>query len=567
MNSDTIKNCCQAIFNRNCGQHKESYLPYIYEAPEDRGNRLCVSVSDIHLTDATVGIQNLRDRVWDAFYNTLKQRCTTYFINEVVFILDGDIVDIIRSGHWAKKKIYPWQREKEEQFAEAVTEITKAVLEKHKRFFRLLRDLATELEKDTQAYCQEHKMMTEYQGIKKENVKIVITIGNHDKEMFCVQDALKIFYEEGLGQKVNKIPQSEREVIGEMYGDKSMFADKNIAPYLPFYYGDTGFRLFTTHGQWRDKENSRAICGKNGWSAKDGWQMEKWQALKFAPFFDPCFGDSVAAGVLSTFIYEVKIEINNAGKLDDDIKAIEKDLNSIFDELDLYRPTYLALIRILEETKSLGARKKGDKVVKIIEDKLYECLINWLNCPFTMETSPFLRRIGFILTRKMLGWMKAFGHGLEIKALTPWLKLLAFFSKHHSKSVSFAEMLKFPAFKGEYRHYDFQLHIEGHTHIPLQEELNISDNPYSHKHNPNSTYINLGTWRDQIVPRKQSGYRRRGVLRTLTILDLKHYGDDGVKASTKEPNRAYDYFVEDVVLWSDFKDDKHHLREHQSKVM
>ncbi len=561
---ETLKSCCQAMFGGN-RDIAASELPYIYNAPENRGNRLCVSISDIHLTDATVGIQNLSDRVWEAFYNTLKQRCTTYFIDEVVFILDGDIVDIIRSGHWAKKNIYPWQREKEAEFAQAVKEITQAVLDKHERFFKLLRDLATDLEKDTQAHCNEHEMMTGYRGIKKENVKIVITIGNHDKEMFCVQDALKMFYEKGLGIKLDAIPDSEREAIGKMYGDESMFADKNTAPYLPFYYGDTGFRLFTTHGQWRDKENSRAICGKKGWSASDGWQMEKWQALKFSPFFEPCFGDSVAAGVLSTFIYEVKNDINEKGKTDPDIKAIEVDLNSIFDELDLYRPTYLALTRILEETKSLRERKKGNEVVTVIEETLYKCLTNWLDCPFTLETSPFLRRIGFIITRKIMDWMKAFGHGLEIKALAPWLKVLAFFSKHHSKGVSFCEMLKFPAFKPEYRHYDFQLHIEGHTHIPLQEELNLSNKPYSDEHNPNATYINLGTWRDQIVPRKKSGYRRRGVLRTLTILDLKHYGDE-VKASTKEPKRAYDYFVEDVVIWSDFKDDKHHQRKYNSKV-
>lgn len=561
---ETLKSCFQAMLggNRNIAARE---LPYIYKAPEDRGNRLCVSVSDIHLTDGTVGIQNLRDSVWGEFYNSLKQRCTTYFIDELVFIMDGDIVDIIRSGHWAEAEIYPWQREQETKFNQAVTKITAAILKKHQRFFRLLRDLAIDLEKDTRAYSLKHKMMTEYKGIKAENVKIVITIGNHDKEMFCVQDALKMFYEEGLGVKLNSIPQSDREAIGEMYGNKSMFADKKTAPYLPFYYGDTGFRLFTTHGQWRDKENSRAISGQNGWSANDGWQIEKWQALKFSPFFEPCFGDTVAAGVLSTFIYQVKKQVKDEAKTDSDIKAIEADLNSIFDELDLYRPTYLALTRILEETKSLGTRKKGGKVVKIIEDTLYKCLMTWLKWPYTLETSPVLRRIGFIITRKILKLTEKYGKGLEIKALTPWLKVLAFFSNHHSKGVSFNEMLKFPGFKPEYRHYDFQLHIEGHTHIPLQEELNLSDKPYSDEHNPNSTYINLGTWRDQIVPRKKTGYRRRGVLRTLTILDLKHYGDE-VKASTKEPKRAYDYFVEDVVLWSDFKDDKHHQRKYNSKV-
>ena len=61
------------------------------------------------------------------------------------------------------------------------------------------------------------------------------------------------------------------------------------------------FRFFTTHGQWRDANNCRQIKaqnGKPGWKAANGWRLKTWQQLKFSPFIEPCFGDTVAAGVL-----------------------------------------------------------------------------------------------------------------------------------------------------------------------------------------------------------------------------------------------------------------------------
>jgi hypothetical protein len=70
-------------------------------APDDRGNSLCVSICDIHLTDGTVGFQNLSNNTWDAFYDTIKQRRIRY---ELVLVLDGDIIDMIRSSNWTKTK-------------------------------------------------------------------------------------------------------------------------------------------------------------------------------------------------------------------------------------------------------------------------------------------------------------------------------------------------------------------------------------------------------------------------------------------------------------------------------
>lgn len=531
---------------------EDKYLELINVPPGDddpeRGNRLCVCVSDIHLTDGTVGFQNLGKFIWDGFYNSLVERCKTYDINEVLFVLDGDIVDMIRSSRWAENGIYPWERERKEEFSRVVNQVLREIIEvQHKSFFTSLQTFASRLQRDVQ-------------GIVAERVKIVITVGNHDKEMFCDQQALSYFYEQGLGIAIRDISSEERQAIGRMYGDETLFADPDTAPYLPFYYGDTGFRFFTTHGQWRDPENSRSIRPENklpGWSAKEGWCVEAWQKQRYAPFFEPCFGDSVAAGVLSTFIYKVKSQMEKEYKDDADYRR----LNCILDELDLYRPTYAALTRILDETDKMrsdnkqvqqnkadndlvlaASMLKKSNAIKIIEDTLYQCIIQWLNWDFTYQTSPLLRRIGFRLAKKVLILSERFGKGLEITAIAWLMKFLALIDRHHNKGVKLKEMRKFPSFLPEYRHYGFQIHGEGHTHVPLQEQPNIEGKRLS-------TYVNFGTWRDQILPRKDQGYRRQGVLRALYILDLENRCKQ-----VKEPTRAFDYFVEDMIHWSDFKD-------------
>ena len=491
--------------------------------PDNRGNRLCVSISDIHLTDGTVGFQNLNNDTWDAFYDAIKQRCIRYDINELVLVLDGDIVDMIRSSKWVQAKIYPWERERTAEFSAVVNDIIKDIVEvQHKFFFNWLKTLESKLK----------------QGVATSEfeVKIIVLLGNHDKELFCDQAALKYFYETGLGQEVSQISEQERRTLGRMYGDETLFLDINQAPYLPFYYGDTGFRFFTTHGQWRDANNCRHIKaqnGKPGWKAANGWRLETWQQLKFSPFIEPCFGDTVAAGVLSTFIYKVKEKLA-------EIHYDNPRLISILDELDLYRPTYAAFNRILEEAASMRNKKQESKIIAIIEDTLYDCIIDWLSWDFTYQSSTTLRRIGLKLAKRILESMKSVGHGLEIKTISLLMQILTFSDSQHKPGVSLAKMKKFPSFMPVYRHYKFQIHGEGHTHSPQQEEPNIkADHP--------TTYINFGTWRDQIIPRKGSGYRRRSVLRALFILDI-------IDNKKEIEPRTVEYFVADIVHWGDNKD-------------
>ena len=133
------------------GKVDDQFLEMIGDAHEKRGNRLCVSISDLHLTDGTVGFQNLSKYTWNAFYDTLKQRCITYQIDELVLVLDGDIIDMIRSSKWAENNIYPWQREKTSEFSAVVNAIIKDIVKKeHSDFFDWLKNLETKLKEDNE---------------------------------------------------------------------------------------------------------------------------------------------------------------------------------------------------------------------------------------------------------------------------------------------------------------------------------------------------------------------------------------------------------------------------------
>lgn len=480
-----------------------------------RPDRMCVSVSDLHLTDGSVGYQNLGQHTWDAFYGDIVARCQRYCIKELYFILDGDIVDLIRTDKWAKNGIYPWQREDKTEFSRVLNEILKDIVaDKHVKFFDWLKAMPQKLKDEA--------------GVDK--MEVVVLLGNHDKELICDDKALSYFYEKALGRSLKKISEAERRWLGRMYGDEEKFLAPSSAPYLPFYFADRGFRFFTTHGQWRDATNNRSVKSKKGpgWTNKQGWKLDIWQKLEFSPFTLPCLGDVIAAGLLSTFIYEAKQKLagyNNPRLL------------SILDEMDLYRPTTRAPIRLLEETKAMRKKKQDVEIVRQIEDVLFGCFIRFIDwCPAVLTSR--LTRILLKVVKAVLIFSRIFKIRIEIRLLKLAFKIV----DSMQGRVEFKEAKLFPAFMPEYQHYGFQIHGEGHTHVPLEEEFNFGlEHP--------ATYINFGTWRDQIVSRKKKGYRRRSILRALYILDL----NDTTEGAASDA-RSFNYYTQDILHWSDKSD-------------
>jgi hypothetical protein len=104
-------------------------------------NRLCVLISDVHCTDCTVGNQTAEETDWQLFFDQMCMSCR-YSANqdadeavgdtldELLIILNGDIVDLIRSSKWAEASVYPWQRD-DSRFADIVVAIMRDIVRIH----------------------------------------------------------------------------------------------------------------------------------------------------------------------------------------------------------------------------------------------------------------------------------------------------------------------------------------------------------------------------------------------------------------------------------------------------
>jgi hypothetical protein len=533
----------------------------------DRPNRLCVCFSDVHFTDGTVGNQSADDVVWGEVFDQIMDQCVDYGVEELTILLVGDVADMIRTARWSEHGVYPWQRD-HPQYKPILREIMRGIIGIHARgpdpehpcqktgFFYLLKQLPEALKK----YDYQNEDRSERKRSVVKHIRTLVFLGNHDKEIVTDDETLRMYYEECLGHTFgagseNPLSEEYRHWIGQMYfGDASRFADPQSVPWLPFYWGDRGFRLFVTHGQWRDQDNSSpapAQGGKPGWQVKDGWQLGVWRDLEYQPFTAPCFGDTVAAGVLSGFIYRAKRELDallNAqpGPTPEQAKELKR-LKKILDELDLYRPTSAAVRRIIGETWNLRSRKtRLPSVRKMIEQELLRSIREWLDWPFTLESAAPTRRWLLRIAKPLVNVMSFFGATLELGFLYLVLWGLGKLQQYQRDDPSYKEMLAFPAFLESYRNYGFRIHGEGHTHIPLEEELYFKT-PSDHQ---NYTYINFGAWRDQVLPKQKEKYRRRGVGRILFLLDAK----PDPRCDPPGAERPFFYWVQDVVSWSDRAD-------------
>jgi|GEM_PF-586532 len=533
-----------------------------FSNPDDpnRPNRLCICFSDVHFTDGTVGNQSAEAVVWENVFNRIQDLCVLHDIDELTLLLVGDVADMIRTAEWSENGVYPWDRDNA-QFNGILQKIMRGIINKHSvppkpcenpGFFYWLQHLPQALEGH------------EYKSRKSRIAKIqtLVLLGNHDKEMFADDETLKMFYKACLGRSVdnhseNRLTDDYRRWLGKMYfGDENHYLDpeRQSVPWLPFYWGDRGFRLFVTHGQWRDEDNSRRIApqgGRPGWKAGDGWNLDIWRQLKYAPFTESCFGDTVAAGVLSGFIFRSKRRLQELPATAPEEKEEIARLMKILDELDLYRPTYAAVGRIIKETWRLRTLGAGLVAARdIIENELLDSVHNWLGWDFTLESAGSVLKVGLRIARVLVSVIKLLGARIELGFLylMMWgmtqLKQGLF---HISDAPSYKEMKAFPTFLQAYRDYGFRIHGEGHTHIPLEEELYFKQ-PDTPKDRKSYTYINFGTWRDQIVIARKRKYRRRGVGRALCVLDLLPDIECG------DEERRFAYWVEDILTWGDHLD-------------
>ncbi|ADO48407.1 metallophosphoesterase [[Enterobacter] lignolyticus] len=526
-----------------------------FSDPDDEGrpDRMCVCFSDIHCTDGTAGNQSGEAVVWESLFNRIKEACVQHDIKELYLILGGDVVDMIRSAQWTINGVYPWERSRPE-FSVTLRNIMQGIIDKHAikpghhepgGFFYWLQQLYADL-----PHCR-----CKGKTSQVTHIQTVVLLGNHDKEILADAETLRLFYTRCLGQQVYPMSAEYRRWVGEMYfADKDRYRDADAMPWLPFYWGDRGFRLFVTHGQWRDADNCRRIPpqaakANRGWKVSDGWRPMTWRSLNYSPFTGPCFGDTVAAGALSGFIYRAKQGLHQIQDLTPEEAQIMRRLERILDELDLYRPTCAAFTRVIEETWRLRAMESSPQGAReAVEKALRDSLYQWLFWDFTLESARPAVRALLKAARLLVRLLRPFDVRVELGFMYCLMRVLALLQ---DDAPTYREMRRFPAFLQDYRDYGFRLHCEGHTHFPLQEELyfrgekkRASGKIYS--------YINFGAWRDQIVTALKRKYRRRGVGRALYVLDLTP--DNGGAPDMPRNERRFSCWVEDTLSWSDDMD-------------
>lgn len=487
-------------------------IALLHDSPAHDSDRLCVVVSDLHCTDGTVGNQSGEEPDWAEFFDQLERACQTQdgWLDTLYLVLNGDIVDLIRSAVWSRAGIYPWQRS-DARFAPLLLEVLHGIIAQHASpsglsgrhgFFVLLQQFRARLLRH---------------GVK---VWLIPIVGNHDKELLVVPEARALFYRACLGLDEAELTGTYQQWIDAMYG---VATPPGETPWLPFYFADRGLRLFVTHGQWRDASNARSM---RGWRVHQGWRPLAWQKLRYAPFTEPCFGDTVAAGLLSGFIWRCREQLRHAPS--------EARLRRILDEMDLYRPATAGLVRILEEGRRL-ARLGGHKnTVRTVCDTFRLSLQQWLSHGATWAAAPL--RIHCFLP---VLWLLA---RLRWEWVTLWIMRLMARVQEPEARIDLPTLLTLPAFRRDYRAFGFAIHSEGHTHVALEAELQFDEPDFP----ANWTYINTGAWRDRIIRKDNTGYRRRGIGRSLFVFDSA--------PAVHGQRREVRFFVRDVMSWGDHLD-------------
>ncbi|MDO8990776.1 MAG: metallophosphoesterase [Sideroxyarcus sp.] len=488
--------------------------------PDDGGirQRIAVLISDIHCTDCSVGNQTANDTDWKQYFSELGEMLddTITDTSEVLLILNGDVVDLLRSGKWAAADVYPWQRDNP-GFETTILSIMHDIVERHAR---------DPLEHpDSTGFFHYLQKTLKYLRSKTQRVTLVPIVGNHDKELQVVPVAREIYYRQCLGLAPDDLSAAYRSWVAALMGGN---ADEPW-PLLPFYFADPSLRLFATHGQWRDNNNCRATPR---WKICRGWQPHVWQQEQYRAFSDPCFGDTVASGLLSNYIWNTTQAIRRE-VIPRALKRAPGDginhILNVLGEMDLYRPAASAVARLLEEARKLDSRDEDTRLLfKTVVDHYRKSLHSWLDHKETYRAAPllfkFLLPIVSLLSYLHWTWLD-----------TGLMRLMAWISDQQ-RNTHYARL---PAFLADYRPVGFRLHAEGHTHDAMEIDLRYGSPPMRR----NYTYINLGAWRNRIVQKfEKQGYRRRCIGRALIVQG---------NVNSEAQDCGYGFTLRDITSWGD----------------
>lgn len=403
---------------------------------------MLVIVSDLHLTDGSSG-ETLPAGAFEIFAARLRDLAEaaswrsdgTYRpIEQLDVVLLGDVLDVVRSGHWAgRPAVRPWGNPHAPEFVDQITRITAAVLRQNEESLAVLRGLSAEGGMSVRPALRAGKPAPDAKG-QPVAVRTHYMVGNHD------------WFFHLPGPNYNALRQSVVRQMG--------LADR---PDAPFPHDIT------------ESEDLLSVMRRHKVTARHG---DLFDPFNFEGDRDTSsLGDAIVIELLGRFASEVETQLG------DELPAATL---AGLRELDNIRPTVLIpvwLDGLLERTCAFPSMRKR---VKTVWDRLAD---EFLALDFVRQRdtwSPFdvvdgLEKLLKFSKRLSVGWASA---------LTGWLSRL-----RGSEDGSYA---CHAMSEQDFRNRRSKHVVYGHTHYAESVPLDAS---YAEGFVLNQVYFNSGTWR------------------------------------------------------------------------
>lgn len=437
---------------------------------------MLVVISDLHLTDGTSGdtisadafqvfCDDLKVSVKNACFQ--KSDSTKKFIpiESCNVILNGDVLDVIRSQMWRKSdRLKPWSQPDSEEFINVVSNITDSILEFNKAALSHLKNLAEGI-----------KFTSDAGDPVNIPVRLYYMVGNHDW-FYHLPDS-----------RLNPVRNKIIKTMG-LSNPENL-----IIPHLPGELHDCMIeklclqhRVYIQHGDLHDEVNYVKAKGRN------------YSSL----------GDAVVVMLLNAFPEIVKEKL---GLSEQDPLFIK------LKEIDNVRPLFESPSWLFSTLKHHAGHQQRDQVVSI-----------WKSCVASMMKQNFVKksRKRLSLTGRIKFWFQ-FGLSRYIP-LKMFVRLAEFASKllpaNEKTYFKGAENEPWLYAQGaETSKADYVTY--GHTHAEL---LHAIDEVIEGEKIKDKVYLNSGTWRvvhnRTMKHKKQYEYTRYHVMTYLAFYNGKERG-------------------------------------------
>jgi len=411
---------------------------------------LIVVISDLHLNDegnrtiSPRAFEIFRDRVisaamkikWGSRNSKGAIAATDRFVD---IILNGDILDYIRSELWQQSEERPWDLP--DKYPSILSRINDGILQKNKKSLGILKSLVTRT------------------GLPKDfpddvGFRIHYLVGNHD--WFLVLPPSK---------EINAIRKKVASAIGLHPGTNPV---DGPFPHDPLTDACDDLkesmrrhRVFVRHGDIHDRMNFPGTRGQAS------------------------IGDAIVIEILGAIA--PKTDAKLAGNVREDTRRLT---NSYLREIDNLRP-YSTLPRWLESLiatleGSPEFRDEAPQVTRAINDTFKELAKNFRNVGFVKSYTGLQERLKAKLPTYVSDWL-----GIRLPALQE--AVMAFAMGQGSKTIKYATA----AYEEQWlRQGIVDTIVYGHTHTPAVVPLDMVHMPLDGEDDAREwTYVNSGTWR------------------------------------------------------------------------